>query len=258
MDFPYDINSLYEDDEVLALDKPSGLVVHGDGKTEEPTLVEWLLVQYPAIESVGESWEAPDGRDIPRPGIVHRLDRETSGVMLVAKTQASFEHLKQQFSAPSRAYARDERDLVEDGQDHSIEKTYVAFVHGMLKDETGIIDKPIGKSSKDFRKWSAQPGARGTLRGALTEYTVQKRLSEMTYVEVRPKTGRTHQIRVHFKAIHHPVVCDSLYAPKHDCMGFSRLALHAKAISFNALSGERITVETPLPKEFANALKESA
>jgi 23S rRNA pseudouridine1911/1915/1917 synthase len=227
---------LYEDDDVLVIDKPSGLVVHSDGKTDEPTLVDWLLTKYPEIENVGESWESPDGQIIPRPGIVHRLDRETSGVLIIAKTQESFDSLKKQF------------------QERTIEKTYNAFVHGNLKDDEDVIDRAIGRSSKDFRMWSAQRGARGELRDAVTGYTVLKRFPEMTYVEVRPKTGRTHQIRVHFKAIHHPVVCDKLYAPKHDCMGFSRLALHAQSISFEAISGKRVTVEASLPDEFAQHL----
>jgi len=251
----FDIHILYEDKELLVIDKPSGLVVHptgrprkgADGKTPkesgtsygagiEPTLVDWLLEKYPEIEMVGESWIKDDGKVIPRPGIVHRLDRETSGVMVVAKTQHSFLHLKQLF------------------KDRKVEKTYNAFVYGKLPETEGTIDRPIGKSNKDFRLWSAQRGARGELREAVTGYTVLKEGDLASFVEVRPKTGRTHQIRVHFKAIHHPVVCDKLYAPRHDCiLGLERLALHARRIRFVGLGGNTQEFESPLPDIFLQA-----
>jgi len=130
----------------------------------------------------------------------------------------------------------------------------LAFVYGVLKESTGVIDRPIGKSRKDFRLRSAQRGARGELREAVTAYTVLKQGGVATYVEVRPKTGRTHQIRVHFKAIHHPVVCDKLYAPKHKCiLGFTRLALHASSITFSLPGGVAVTAEAPLPRNFRQA-----
>jgi 23S rRNA pseudouridine1911/1915/1917 synthase len=128
-------------------------------------------------------------------------------------------------------------------------------VYGVLKESSGVIDRPIGKSAKDFRKWSAQPGARGTLRDAVTEYQVVRQGTEATFVEVRPQTGRTHQIRVHFKAIHHPVVCDALYAPRNDrILGFNRLALHARQLSFRLMDGTMLTAEAPLPEDFQHAL----
>jgi len=236
-DLLLNIKVIHEDDEALVIDKLSGLVVHSDGKTDELTLVDWLLEKYPDIKNVGEPWTAPDGKEIPRPGIVHRLDRDTSGVMVIAKTQESFENLKKQF------------------QNREVEKTYHAFVYGILKDDKGIIDRPIGKSKKDFRLWSAQRGARGELRDAVTEYKVLKREEDATYVEVKPKTGRTHQIRVHFKAIHHPVVCDKLYAPKRECaLGFNRLALHAHIISFKSLDGSTATYSADLPEDFIMAV----
>lgn len=237
MTFPYTINSIYENDELLVLSKPSGLVVHSDGRTEEPTLVDWLLKQYPAIKNVGEPWKRDDGTTILRPGIVHRLDRQTSGVLVVAKTQDTFLHLKEQF------------------QERKVVKEYRMFVYGVLKEQSGTIERPIGKSSKDFRLWSAQPGARGALRDARTDYTVLEQGEETAYVRVFPKTGRTHQIRVHFKAVHHPVVCDKRYAPKHECiLGFKRLALHAFSLSFSTPTGKRLKVEAALPEDFRNAL----
>lgn len=232
-----DIPVLHEDDNVVVIDKPSGLVVHSDGKTSEPSVVDWVREHYPDAEDVGELLVLGNGTVIKRPGIVHRLDRETSGVLVIAKNQKGFLHLKEQF------------------QNRIVRKRYNAFVYGILEDDAGIIDRAIGKSTKDFRLWSAQRGARGALRDAVTEYDVLKRGGGATYVEARPKTGRTHQIRVHFKAIHHPIVCDALYAPKQPCiLGFTRLALHARSITFTSLNGVEVAVEAALPKAFEDAL----
>ena len=246
MGFPFDIEVVYEDDDVVAVSKPTGLTVHPAprkvrgkrrGNAYEYTLVDWLLARYRQIEGVGEPWRTPDGVLVPRPGIVHRLDRETSGVLVVAKTPEAFAHLKEQF------------------QQRLVEKIYHAFVYGTPRERQGTIDRPIGKSAKDFRLRSAQPGARGTLRDARTDYTVMKTCEDASYLEVRPQTGRTHQIRVHLKAIHHPVVCDRRYAPKRACiLGFSRLALHASVLSFRTLTGERLTVASALPADFTQAL----
>jgi len=231
-----DIQILYEDPHILAVDKPAGLVVHSDGRTEEPTLTQWALHHYPAMQGVGEPLVFSDGRVIDRPGVVHRLDRETSGVLLLAKDQETFLWLKHEF------------------QNRHISKTYNAFVYGALKEARGVIDRPIGKSRGDFRRWSAQPGARGELREAITEYSVLGSSPEFTFLEVRPKTGRTHQIRVHFKAVHHPVVCDKLYAPNHKpALGFERLALHARRLELTRPSGERIVIEAPLASDFLRA-----
>jgi 23S rRNA pseudouridine1911/1915/1917 synthase len=234
-----EIKVLYEDKDMLALDKPPGLTVHADGKTEEPTLADWLLEKYPSIREVGEPWVAQNGEQIFRPGIVHRLDRDTSGVIVVAKTPESFAHLKKQF------------------QERLAKKTYRAFVYGIVKNDTGIIDKSIGRSTSDFRKWSAEFGARGELRDAVTEYKVLERGKEATYLEAYPKTGRTHQIRVHLKSIGHSIVCDALYAPKQKCLlGFSRTALHAFSLEIFSLSEKPFRFESPLPPDFLNAIEE--
>ena len=139
-----------------------------------------------------------------------------------------------------------------------VEKIYHAFVYGNLKDDRGTINLPIGKSTSNFRKWSAQRGARGEKREAITYFQVLKRIEDKsaTFVEAKPKTGRTHQIRVHFEAIHHPVVGDKLYAKgKPELLGFERLALHAKQITFKTLNGQKMTVEAPYPEDFQKALK---
>ncbi|MBX4198315.1 RluA family pseudouridine synthase [Candidatus Parcubacteria bacterium] len=230
---------LYEDKNCLVINKPAGLVVHADGRTKEKTLVDWLLEKYPDIKEIGEPWVTPQGEIIHRPGIVHRLDRDTSGVLVIAKNQKSFEHLKKQF------------------QNRETEKIYNAFVYGEVKEEDGIINRAIGKSNKDFRMWSAQRGARGELRDAITEFKVLERGKGFSFLELKPKTGRTHQIRVHLKAINFPVVNDSLYAPKREAaLGFHRLALHARSLAFTGLDGKKIKVEAPLPEDFEQALIE--
>lgn len=261
---------LYEDEYVLALDKPSGLMVHPvaeqvrygagpDVREKERTLTDWILDKYPQLEEVGEVQTLQNGEVIKRPGIVHRLDRETSGVILVAKTKEAHQFLKEQF------------------QNRKVEKIYNAVVWGTFKEELkeGKIEKLIGRSASDFRRWSAEFGAKGEMREAVTEYRVLAQgkitnntytnigrpseigVGDFAYLEVRPKTGRTHQIRVHMKAISHPVVCDKLYSNKvcdpADCLGFSRLALHALSIRLQLPNGSHIQIESPLPQEFESA-----
>lgn len=232
------IRIIYEDKSVFVIDKPAGFVVHADGKNKEETLTDWILNAYPNMRDIGEPLTLSSGEVIPRPGIVHRIDRETSGVLIVAKTKESFAFLKEQF------------------QNRTALKEYRAFVYGVMKNDSGTIDRPIGRSSKDFRLRSAQRGARGTVRDAITEYEVLKRGSSTTYISVMPKTGRTHQIRAHFKAINHPIICDKLYAPKRPCeLGFTRLALHAFCLALAIPDKENMRFEAPLPYDFEEALK---
>ena len=202
---------LYKDKDILAIEKPSGI------------LVDTIKEQYPKFI------------------LAHRLDQGTSGVMLLAKNEKAHEYLKKQFQA------------------RTIKKVYNAIVNGSVKNDYGIINKPIGRSPKDFRRWLAGRGARGELREAITEYKVLKRFATsvpFSYLEIRPKTGRTHQIRVHMKYINHPIVCDSLYNPNGKCLkGFKRIALHALSIEFQNLKGKTIKVESKLPTEFQKVLK---
>ncbi len=232
------ISILYEDADMLAVNKPAGLVVHSDGRTDEPTIVDWLLEKYPHIAEVGERVRA---------GIVHRLDRGTSGATLIAKTQVAFEYLKKQF------------------QERKVEKIYHAFVYGRVKNDEGVIDRPIARSRRGGALWSATRGKKGKEREAITEYKVLGRGSECSLVELRPLTGRTHQLRVHLKAINYPVVCDKLYAPNKPCLlGFSRLALHARSLTLTfpplrqgfagQASERRITIEASYPADFQNAI----
>lgn len=236
-----EITILYEDADILAIDKPAGLMVHADGRNTDKTLVDWIRQNRPLIEDVGENQFLQNGEDLKRPGIVHRLDRDTSGVLVIAKTPESFAYLKDQF------------------KNRKVEKTYRAFVYGNFKEGImeGVIDKPIGRSASDFRKWSAEFGAKGEKRDAVTEYKVLKQNKDFAYVEVKPKTGRTHQIRVHLKAISHPVVGDSLYASgKKPGLGFERLALHAYTLKLLLPNGKEMTIEAPLPADFLIAEKE--
>ncbi len=258
------IKILYEDKDILAIEKPSGISVHGDGRSKEKTITDWILKNYPKMKNVGE----PMG-EILRPGIVHRLDRDTSGVLLLAKNQKSYEFLKSLF------------------QNREMKKVYVALVDGWVKFDRGVINKPIGRSPKDFRRYLAGRGVRGEIREAITQYKVLKRfnasacenfsscalprvrggtlgdknfhkpsLRKFTFIEISPKTGRTHQIRVHMKFLNHPVICDSLYNPNGACpKGLSRMALHANSIEFRDLKGKAIKIESPIPKEFKNIVK---
>lgn len=231
-----EIKILYEDNSVVVVDKPSGISVHADGRSNEKTIVDWFLEKYPKSKDVGESLG-----EIARPGIVHRLDRETSGVLILCKTQEAHAFIKSQF------------------QNHEIEKTYIALVYGDLKKESGVIDEPIGRSPADFRRRLAGRGARGEMREAKTEFkklkTVEIEGVKYTLVEVYPKTGRTHQIRVHMKYLSYPVVCDKLYAPGNVCpQTFGRLMLHAKSVVFTAPDGEKIKSESPLPENFSQVL----
>jgi len=236
------IQIIYEDDDVLVINKPAGLVVHSDGKTDEYTLCDWLVEQYPDIKNIGEPAEY-DGKVIARPGIVHRLDKDTSGVLIIAKKQGSYEFLKKQF------------------QEREIKKTYRALVYGNIKKDSGVIDSPIGRHPKNFKQWLAGGGARGQAREAMTEYKVLRRGKEngesFTYVELHPKTGRTHQLRVHLKSIGNPIICDSIYATKRSHMlGFSRLALHSFNLEVRLPNGEEKLFEARIPKDFETAIAE--
>lgn len=237
-----EIPILYEDKDMLIINKPAGLMVHPDGKTEGPTLVDWILKKYPKTKNVGEPLVLQDGTEIKRPGIVHRIDKDTSGALVIAKSQKAYEFLKGQF------------------KNRKVHKKYTAFVYGDVKEDRGMIDRAIGRSPNDFRKWSAQRGARGEMRESITYFKVLARKDGITLIEAIPKTGRTHQIRVHFKAINHPIVKDSLYATDFfldykDNTGFKRLALHAKEIEIKIPSLNIISVIAPYPSDFKRAMK---
>lgn len=259
------IEILYEDNNCLFINKPAGLSVHGDGKSGEYTLANWIVEKYPTLMTVGEPIKMQiAGEDIlvPKPGIVHRLDKDTTGVMIVAKNQAAYEYFKKQF------------------QDHKITKIYHAFVYGWIKEDSQIVSDSIGRDSGNIRRWVVGKMARGTMRDAITEIVVLKRFGQKetsgmkrivssespqggstekgtySFVEARPKTGRTHQIRVHLRSINHPIVSDSLYAQKREkALGFDRQALHARELTLMLLDGEMKTVTAPYPADFEKAIE---
>lgn len=230
---------IYEDEYLMVINKPSGMMVHADGRTDEKTVVDWFLSRVPMARGVGEPGFAQDGTPLERSGVVHRLDRETSGVLVLAKTMEAFAHLKRQF------------------HDHLVRKEYRTVVYGTMKEKWGTVDRPIGRSTKDFRLRSAQRGAKGTLREAVTDWELIGQSKTHAYLKILPKTGRTHQIRVHLKAIGRPIVCDELYAPEHllqgNNLGFSRLALHAYILKLSTPGGEEKVFIAPLPLDFEEA-----
>ncbi len=230
---------IYEDAQLVAINKPSGVMTHPDGRADSAvmTVSDWFAAKYPDSAEVGETQRLQEGTELKRPGIVHRLDRETSGVLVLAKTPEAHEFLKSAF------------------QNREAHKTYLAFTYGVPKERKGIIEFSIGRSRKDFRLRSAQPKAKGTLREALTRYEVISDIGTHSLIKAMPETGRTHQIRVHLKAIHHPVVCDSLYAPKHPCdLGFNRLGLHAHTLDLPQPDGTRLELTAPIPDDLAQAI----
>ena len=210
---------LYQDDELLIIDKPAGMIVHPDGRHDYPALDAYLQ------EKFGEVF------------LVHRIDRETSGVLIVARTEATHAFLKEQF------------------QNREVKKVYRAFVYGNLKDERGIIDRPIGSARGGTAPRSAtQPYGRE--REAVTTWRRVANGPACAYVEAFPQTGRTHQIRVHFSAIQHPIVADSMYAPSREpILGFKRLALHALSVAFVHPNGKKMQFQAPLPADFVVAEK---
>jgi 23S rRNA pseudouridine1911/1915/1917 synthase len=210
------IEILYEDASVIAVNKPAGLVVHAGAGAYSGTLVNRLVHHFGTLSKVGGEL---------RPGIVHRLDRGTSGVMLVARTDAAHRALAAQFAG------------------RTTEKTYLALVEGRVNAESGRVTKPIARDPVHRTRMTARL-EHG--RDALTEYRVLRRFEKFTYLEVRIGTGRTHQIRAHLASIRHPVAGDKLYGAQLD----GRIFLHAWRIRFDSpATGERVTVEAPLPAE---------
>ncbi|MFA6278771.1 MAG: RluA family pseudouridine synthase [Candidatus Paceibacterota bacterium] len=213
---------LYEDNDVVAVNKPAGLVTHSDGRTKEETAEDWFKEKYIEVK-------------LEKP-YVHRLDRDTSGVLVFAKNEKAYDFLRKAF------------------HDREVKKTYLAFVYGVPKEKKGIIDFDIGRSRKDFRLRSAQPKAKGHLRESLTRYEVIGEAGEYSLLKVQPETGRTHQIRVHLKAINHPIIGDRLYSPKRElALGITRLGLHAHMIDLPLPSGDRVQIEAPIPPDLAPA-----
>jgi 23S rRNA pseudouridine1911/1915/1917 synthase len=233
-----EIQIIYEDESVVVVNKPAGILVHPTHVSkDEVTVVDWFCEKYPESSGVGEKQKLVDGSEISRPGVVHRLDKDTSGVLILAKTQEAHAHLKKQF------------------QEHSVRKQYCALVHGVPRFEEITIDKPISKHPKDFRRFTSGEG-RGESREAQTKVVVKERFDKYALVDAYPKTGRTHQIRVHLSGEGFPVACDKLYGRGRECPApLDRQALHALAITFvSPATGGEITVEAPLSLDISQAI----
>jgi 23S rRNA pseudouridine1911/1915/1917 synthase len=231
---------LYEDAHIVVIDKPAGLIVHSDGRTVEPSVAEWVLEHFPETKDVGEPWTSPQGTLVPRPGIVHRLDRTTSGVMVLARTREAHAFLKKQF------------------QDRTVRKEYLATVYGEPKENGGRIEKEIVRIKSVPPRWGVSRGEENKKRAAVTDWQVVRRFlldgESYTLLSVSPKTGRTHQIRVHLKAIGFPIVCDHLYAQGKLCpAGLMRPALHAERLTIFIPEGGERTFSAPLPADMAFA-----
>ena len=217
---------LYEDASVLAIDKPAGLVVHAGAGNHSGTLVNRLVHRFQSLSGVALS---NVGGEL-RPGIVHRLDKDTSGVLLVARTDAAHRNLSAQFA------------------DRTVEKTYLALVQGSPRADSGRVTKPIARDPRHRTRMTAKLESG---RAALTDYKVKERFAKFTFLEVRIGTGRTHQIRVHLSSLGHPVAGDRLYG----AASAPRMFLHAWRIGFTSpATGERVAVEAPLPPELTQWL----
>lgn len=230
-----EIPIIYKDQDIIVINKPAGVAVHKKSASDtQETVADILLRQFPELKSVGN--------DPLRPGIVHRLDKYTSGVMIVARNKETYEFLTSQFR----------KGLVE--------KEYTALLEGHLPLKKGTIESPIG--SLGLKKTSRQKtnSAVGLWREARTDYVVRKYYKAYTLVEAFPKTGRTHQIRVHFQSLGHPVVCDKLYGKKNTICpaGLKRMFLHAYAISFQMPPNKRVQFGADLPEDLAKTLEDLA
>lgn len=223
---PLDI--VYEDADVVIVNKPNGMIVHPSVGVTTGTLVNALLYHCQDLSGIN---------GVIRPGIVHRIDKETSGLLMVAKNDKAHHHLSEQL------------------RDHTVERSYVALVHGNIAHEFGTIDAPIGRDSKDRQKMTVTDH---NAKQARTNFRVLERFEQedLTLIECRLETGRTHQIRVHMAFIDHPVYGDPKYGYRRDDHSFGQY-LHAKTLGFiHPTTNELMEFESPLPKEFEEKLKE--
>ena len=220
-----DIPIVYLDDDVIVIDKPAGLVVHPGAGNTTGTLVHGLLARFPEIATVG---------DPARPGIVHRLDKDTSGLMVVARSGIAYEQLVEKLAA------------------HDVERRYLTLVWGTPNSTSGMVDAPIGRSIREPTRMVVS----ATGKEARTRYEVKQTFIEpspVALVECQLETGRTHQIRVHMSAIGHPVVGDERYRGVRQTISSPRMVLHSAAISFDhpTRTDERLAFESPLPADLA-------
>lgn len=220
---------VYQDDNLAIIDKPAGLVVHPPHeKFDEISLTDLLIKKFPKIKTVGEPG---------RPGIVHRLDKGVSGLMVVARTSEAYDYLKNQFKIGK------------------VKKIYYGLAIGKIKDEEGSINLNIGRSRRS-KRMAARPASQEG-KAALTIFRVKERFTSHTLLEIEIKTGRTHQIRAHLQAIGHPIAGDPLYKSKRAVNKEpDRIFLHAAHLGFANMDGEWLEASSPLPEDLLNFLKE--
>ena len=219
------LNIVYEDKDVIVVDKPTGMIVHPSPGITSGTLVNALLFHCKDLSGIN---------GVIRPGIVHRIDKETSGLLMVAKNDNAH------------------RDLSDQLREHSVERKYLAIVHGVINHDYGKINAPIGRDPKDRQKMTVTDV---NAKEACTNFRVIERFKDSTLVECRLETGRTHQIRVHMQFIGHPVYGDPKYGRRKDDFSFGQY-LHAKTLGFvHPVTGEMLSFDSTLPKEFEELLQ---
>lgn len=241
---PAEPKIIFENDNFLVLDKPDGLLVHPTDLNEPGTLVEWVHQKYPEIEAVGEYQY--------RGGIIHRLDKDVSGIIVIAKNDQAFYHLKEQF------------------KQRLVKKVYTALVYGRLSQEAGEIDLPIGRNKEGQFVAHPRRGAEKFSvkdKVAKTKYKVLEYIKDYTLLEVQILTGRTHQIRAHLSAIGHPILGDQIYKPRKNFLHLfqhkvkvinpGRIFLHSTQIGFNNLNNDWVEFTSPLPRELTKFLDDS-
>lgn len=228
---------VYEDDNLLVLNKPAGLITHPKNISDtQDSVTDWLIEKHPELKSVGEPFVA-SGKEVPRAGVVHRLDKDTSGLLLVAKNDKAFFYLKNLF------------------QERKIKKHYLALVSGELKEPKGTISLPLGRIG--LKRTTKIVGKKLIdKKEAFTEYRTVKKFKGYTLLEVIPRTGRTHQIRVHLNSIGHPVAGDPVYGFKRSSnpKNLTRLFLHAYKLEFVTPDGNSLLVEAELPDDLQNVV----
>ena len=219
---------IYQDEYLAVINKPVGLVVHPAPGNEHGTLVNALLYHLTDLSSVN---------GVIRPGIVHRIDKDTSGLLVIAKNDEAHQALSKQLA------------------DHSMTREYVALCEGLVKTDQGTIDAPIGRDPRNRLRMGIVPNG----RRAVTHYSVQQRYQDMTLVRLRLETGRTHQIRVHMASIHHPVAADPVYGFKKQRVKYQGQMLHARLLGFlHPRDGQPMEFSVPVPEEFRLVLEKLA
>ena len=216
---------IFEDSDILVIDKPSGVVVHPFDFSDEETILNFLHVNYSEMFSIENTITLQDKRVVSLGGIVHKLDRDTSGVMIIAKNQKVFSELREEFT------------------NQHIQKTYVALVEGIVNKDIFTINAPLGRGKKDYKQSTNPANPRGELREAITDVRVLKRGESVTLVELTPRTGRTHQLRAHMSSVGHPIVGDIAYG---STVSADRIMLHATSLTYTLNGKEkRFTSTTP-------------